>query len=185
MNEIKTSKIRINPEFDLEEFMNFSHETRMESETLERISSYWEEWANLLQAMRIEKGKKSWISIWMPEEVENIIDDLWEKSPSAGFMLNNLAQYLCMRAVSDLLPQVAQGGCAPAPEMVEPLEKALGENGLLHENGHDLKRRYAILSYYPFRGGCEICSLAESCPKGRGEDVSASVTLPGYERGLG
>ena len=43
-----------------------------------------------------------------------------------------------------------------------------------------LNRRFAVVTFYPFRGGCEICHLQAHCPKGNGE-TGTSVLLPGYE----
>ena len=41
-----------------------------------------------------------------------------------------------------------------------------------------LARRYAVVTHYPYRGGCEICTLQQQCPKSGGD---MTVTLPGYE----
>ena len=42
-------------------------------------------------------------------------------------------------------------------------------------------RRYAVVTHYPFKGGCEICVLQSNCPKGQGQMEATSVVLPGYE----
>ena len=44
-----------------------------------------------------------------------------------------------------------------------------------------LSRRYAVVTHYPFKGGCEICVLQSNCPKGQGQMEATSVVLPGYE----
>ena len=43
--------------------------------------------------------------------------------------------------------------------------------------------RFALVTHYPFKGGCEICHLQSNCPKGQGKSEAASVVLPGYEQG--
>lgn len=184
MDKIKTTPINVEPYFDLEDFLNFSHESRIEGDTLQALVNLWEGWLKLLQVQNLEGRQNSWLAVWLPQEVEQAIDAAWEESPSKGFLLNNLAQYMCMTAIQQLLPQAANGGCAPSPAPNADLQAALGECGLAgNEPGGHLLRRYAVLTYFPFKGGCEICNLRASCPKGSGNDNFASIVLPGYERG--
>lgn len=177
--------LAIEPYFDLEEFMTESRESRIESETLEKLLELWAEWSRLLSVRKIESGGKSWLAIWLPEEVEKTVDDAWQTSPGRGYLLNSLAQYLSMAVVRELLPQTLEHSCAPAPIPELDYIRALSEAGLeCREDGSTLKRRYAVATYYPFRGGCEICNLRSSCPKGNGGKDFATVVLPGYERGV-
>ena len=121
--------------------------------------------------------------VWLPEDVERQVDAAWEKSPSDGWQDNNLAQFLCMAAVRELLPQVEDAGCAPAPRPTEALREALASLGLHYKEGAaTLDRRFAVVTHFPFKGGCEICHLQSQCPKGQGQSEAASVLLPGYER---
>ena len=62
--------------------------------------------------------------------------------------------------------------------------KVLAAEGIPYSNDKDpiLSRRYAVVTHYPFKGGCEICVLQSNCPKGQGQMEAASVVLPGYER---
>lgn len=179
MQEAVITDIAVQPEFELEDFMFFSKETRLDNETLMHLIEYWENWVAAFQVRQIASGDKSWLAVWLPEKVENELEEAWNESPSKGFLLNSLAQYLCMNVVEALLPQAANGGCAPKPESDEDLRNALEELGLVNGSG-ELERRYAIVSYYPFKGGCEICSLRDSCPKG--EEKTASIVLRGHER---
>lgn len=178
--EIKTHKIR--PEFDLEEFMNFSRETRLASDALRQLLVFWEEWSDLLEVAEIRNGSNSWLAIWLPEEIEQKVDEIWSKSPGEGFLINSLAQYMCMSAANTIMPETAGMGCAPSPRPDLALDSALDSFGL-GQMGPALARRYAILTYYPFKGGCEICGLQEECPRNIGEPSFATVTLPGHERG--
>lgn len=186
MDDIAITNPQVTPAFDMEEFMNFSRETRIASSTLERLVDLWEEWQNQLKTARIQHGKNSWLAIWLPEGIEKAVDDAWEKSPGQGYLMNSLAQYMCMAAVQEVLPQIADGGCAPAPRPETALACALAEIGLVDpvKKGTNLLRRFAILTYYPFRGGCEICAMREDCPKAHGAHEFASVVLPGHERGI-
>lgn len=185
MEEPIFTEQQVQPEFDLEGFMNFARETRLANDALEKMLGLWAEWQQLLRVVQIQHGKNSWLAIWLPEAVETVIDKNWEAVPSEGFLLNNLAQYLCMAAVEQLLPQVADGGCAPAPKPTGALSAALAALGLGLDGGLNLKRKYAILTHYPFKGGCEICAMQENCPKAHGQQEFASIVLPGHERGQG
>lgn len=185
MNAYTTEELQTRPEFDLEDFMNFVHESKISSEALEHFLGKWETWAKTIRAVQIKSGKNSWVAIWLPEEVEKEIDNTWETSPTEGFLFNGLAQYMCMNLVEQLIPEAAGGGCAPSPELALPLSRALSALGLsVSGDESHLARRYAILTHYPFRGGCEICSLQENCPKGSVGHEYAQVVLPGYERGV-
>ena len=176
----ETRTIEVEPYFDLEEFMAFCQETRVDGKLLEQLSRLWEHWLPILNVREIKIGGKSVLAVWLPQEVENEVDELFDKSPSQGFMINNLAQYLCMSAVGGLLPQVAGSGCAPSPEPGQALVQALSEAGLPCHLGTSLlpERRYATVTWYPFKGGCEVCALQDNCPKGN----NFSVVLPGYEK---
>lgn len=185
MENIKITTPQLETWFDLEDFMNFSHETRLENEIFEKLAQVWEEWQALLKIAIIESGKNSWLAVWLPEEVEKIIESAWAEAPSQGFLYNNLAQYLCMSVVQELLPQAADGGCAPSPSPTATLREALTKAGLNYHPGSDiLERRFALVTFYPFKGGCEICHLKTGCPKGKGTTDFASIVLPGFERSL-
>ena len=173
----------IRPYFSLEAFMEMSHETRLGGAILERLVAMWGQWQSELHVCEIVAGKISYLAVWLPESVEKTVDDAWGKSASDGFMYNNLAQFMCMTAVQEMLPQVEDGGCAPSPRPTEALRAALASQGLSYrEDSSVLALRYAVVTHYPFRGGCEICHLQAQCPKGQSQAESASILLPGYER---
>lgn len=175
---------QLQPYFDIEDFMALSQEKRLGGAVLERLLGLWETWLPRLRACQITSGASSWLAVWLPEEVEAAVDEAWAQSPSEGFLINSLAQYLCMTGVQELLPQVEAGGCAPSPRPTPELRAALAEQGLPYKSGDSslLERRYAVLTYFPFRGGCEVCHLRPVCPKGQGRGENASIVLPGHER---
>ncbi|MBQ3060321.1 MAG: hypothetical protein IJD16_08430 [Desulfovibrio sp.] len=174
----------IRPYFDLEAFMQMSHETRLGGATLERLVGFWEEWLSALKVREITAGKISWLAVWLPQEVEDAVDETWGRSASDGFLVNNLAQFMCMCAIQELLPQVEDGGCAPSPRPTQSLREAMNELGVPYksEDSSLLSLRYAVVTHYPFKGGCEICHMQSHCPKGQGQAESAGILLPGYER---
>lgn len=181
MRTAKLTKIKVEPWFELEDFMNFSKESRLDNTTLEKLGMCWEKWASLLSAVQISDGEKSWLAVWLPGEVERTVDEAWSAQPSKGFMLNNLAQYLCMAAVSELLPEVAELGCAPTPGPDPVLRQALQNLGLASAEGA-LQNRYAVVTWHPFRGGCEKCALSQDCPKQAAAESFNSIVLPGHEK---
>ena len=174
------------PYFDLEAFMSMSKETRLGGAILERLVGLWGEWLPQLNVCEIAAGKISYLAVWLPEEVENFVDEAWGKSASDGFMINNLAQFMCMAAVQEALPQVEDAGCAPSPRPTETLREALASLGIEYREAFGtLTRRYAVVTHYPFKGGCEICHLQAQCPKGQGQAESPSILLPGHEADSG
>lgn len=177
-------KLSIEPGFDLEEFLNFAQETRISREALEQLLILWEKWSGELEAVKLAGESGSWLAVWLPEDVEAAVDKAWSESPGQGFLLNSLAQYLCMATVGEILPQVAELGCAPSPSPAEVPAESLLEIGMGIPGlpGQRSLRRYGILTPYPFKGGCEVCSMRQGCPKLGQRQAMPSFTLPGYER---
>ncbi|MDO5537237.1 MAG: hypothetical protein Q4F72_06880, partial [Desulfovibrionaceae bacterium] len=149
---------------------------------MKRLGDLWDQWLPTLSVYKMVCGKISYLLVWLPEEVEELVDRTWKDSPSDGFFANTLAQYMCMQAVNEMIPQVETVGCAPAPRPTESLRDALKDFDLSYSEEMDvLTRRFAVVTFYPFRGGCEICHLQKHCPKGNGE-TGTSVVLPGFEK---
>ncbi len=182
MSACTVEKLECCPQFDLFGFMERAQESRLEGPAMTRLGDLWEQWVPKLSTYHITCGKISYILVWLPEEVEELVDEGWKDRPSDGFFANTLAQYLVMQAINELIPQVENVGCAPAPRPTEALRDALKDFDLAYSEEMDvLNRRFAVVTFYPFRGGCEICNLQKHCPKGNGE-TGSSVVLPGWEQ---
>lgn len=184
MSDFTVKRHDMQPDFDLEAFMVMSQETRLGGAVLERVGRFWDENLPNLGVHEIAIGNTSFLAVWLPQSVEEAVDAAWAASPSDGYLLNSLAQFMCMSAVQELLPQVELSGCAPSPRPTERLREALASVGLEYRDGESdlLMRRYAMVTHYPFRGGCEICHLQSHCPKGQGQGENVSVLLPGHEK---
>ena len=183
MSDYTIESMEVTPYFDLENILRTAEESRVGGAALERLMRLWEEWLPLLKVRVINTGKTKYLAVWLPEAVEEAIDNAWAASPSQAYMDNALAQSLCMAAVHGLMPEVEDSGCAPAPRPTDTLRAALTAEGMAYKgDGPALARRYAVVSHYPFKGGCEICHLQSQCPKGQGQAGASSVVLPGYER---
>ncbi|MBQ7609144.1 MAG: hypothetical protein IJU76_14435 [Desulfovibrionaceae bacterium] len=179
---VQINRLAIHPGFDLENFLAMSHESRIGGATLERLETLWEEWQEKLSACIIQAGKISYLAVWLPESVEDSVERAWKAQASEGFLIHCLAQFLCMTVIQDVLPEIEEGGCAPSPRPSETLRQTMAELGIPYksETSALLSRTYAVLTHYPYKGGCEICHLKEQCPKGSGEE--SSVLLPGFEQ---
>lgn len=183
MAEFTVKELPAQSEFDLELLMAVSQETRIGGDLMDALSDAWDCWIPHARARQIETEKGSYLLVWLDEAVEDDVDEKWEEAPSEAFMYNALAQVMCMGIVHMLVPQVEEVGCAPAPVPTDALADALEAEGVhyLAVGEPGLSRRFAVVTPYPFRGGCEICALLKKCPKAGG-DKGASVTLPGFER---
>lgn len=183
MTTYTAERLEVTPYFDLERLMELSQETRLGGEVLERLVQRWEQWVPHLHVRRLDMGKVQYLLAWLEQDVEAQVDQLWEDSPSDAFLYNSLAQLMCMGAVHQVLPEIEDAGCAPAPRPTEKLAVALQAEGLPYKGeGPSLSLRYAVVTHYPFKGACEICHLQANCPKGQGQAGAASVVLPGYEQ---
>lgn len=182
MADYTVTELEAAPYFDLELLMSTCRETRIGGDMMDKLADAWDRWLPLAKARHIQSGNESYLLAWLEEPVEEEVDDAWESTPSEAFMFNALAQVMCMGLVHSLLPQVEEVGCAPAPHPTDMLADALEAEGvpylIVGEPG--LARRYAVVTHYPFRGGCEICMLQKQCPKSGGGG-GMSVTLPGHE----
>ena len=183
MADYTATNIPVEPYFDLELLMSTSQETRIGGEMMDKLSDAWDRWLPHAQARQIEVENGTYLLVWLGEAVEDEVDDKWEETPSEAFLFNALAQVMCMGIVHSLLPQVEEAGCAPAPHPVDALADALEAEGVPYATVGEpgLSRRFAVVTHYPFKGGCEICTLRKQCPKAGGGDGVSSVTLPGFE----
>jgi len=171
----------IEPCFDLEMFLSVSQEKRVGGELLERIAGLWEEWKPHAHAASFECEGQGYLLVWLGDAVDEAVDSTWDTRPSEAFLLNALAQVMCMSLVYSVVPKVEMAGCAAAPNPSPALGEILAGAGVPYSNGGPtLSRHFAVLTYNPFKGGCEVCSLQKNCPKGSGAQ-SMSVELPGYQ----
>jgi len=179
-----SEKIVCYPWFDMELFLQLSQEKRLGGELMELCAKTWELWSKTLTVTKIITGKRQYLLIRLDDSAEAFVDEAWDKRPSEGHLLNSLAQTMCMAVARELLPEVEDAGCAPAPKPTKDLKEALAGLGVPYmADGPILSKRYAVLTNYPFKGGCEICSMFQDCPKGQGKAEAANtMVLPGFER---
>lgn len=176
----KIDHLDVQPWFDMELFMSLSQENRMDGDMMDRCMAQWKNWSQHLNVRSLETGKQKYLLVELGDDADRDVDNAWAKAPADAFFLNALAQTLCMSAVHDVLPEIQDAGCAPAPRPTVELRQVLEEAGTPYKGeGPALSRRFAVLTHLPFKGGCEVCALKEDCPKGK--VGAASVVLPGHE----
>lgn len=160
--------LEIQPNFDIELFLNLCDTRRIEGDTLDTMTDYWERWMPKCHAKVVDTGAAQYLVAWLEEDVEKEVDSAWEDSPSDAFMVNALAQAMLMSTLRSIIPEIEGTGCAPVPKPILKLKQALMELDLNWVGEKQLSRRYAMLTHHPFKGGCEICYLSDDCPKMKG-----------------
>ncbi len=183
MSKYSIEDVKLAPYFDMELIMNTSQETRLGGDTLQRLAEGWESWMPELRCKKIGVGKKQYLAVWLDKNVEDAIDGIWKTSPSDGYIFNAMAQAMCMSCLNEVIPEIEDAGCAPAPKPDSDLREALEAAGIPYAgDGPSLARRYAVVTNNPFKGACEICFLKQDCPKGQGQSSKvASVVIGGHE----
>jgi hypothetical protein len=157
-------ELALNPVFDLELFMILSQNKRLDAPTAAIADECWVQWRDRMRGVRLGPEKGGYLLVWLDESVEREVNKAWDDSPSRAFTMNSVAQSMLMAAIRDLVPEVAAGGCAPVPQPTPALKKALKELGVAWSDSAALERQYAMLTPFPFKGGCAICFLNDTCP---------------------
>ena len=185
MDENKIESLKVDPNFDFELVMGLMQETRLGGQVLEDMVKTFERWIPHLHAVLLRAGGKKYVALWLDEAVEEEVDTEFDRSSEKGFRLNCVGQAMIMNAVYQLIPEVEDAGCAPAPKPTDELAEVLEEAGVPYLDGRTgLTRRFSVLTGYPFKGACDICFLREDCPKANGSNESSfsSFELPGHVR---
>ncbi len=152
------------PYFDMEQFLLITQTKRLDEESAAIIDEYWERWRDQLQVRKIVVDRNEYVLVWLEDMVEHEINRLWQSTPSRAFSVNNLAQAMLMATIRDLVPEVAVYGCAPVPNPTPRLRKALQDAGVGWMDGAGLSKPYAMVTHFPYKGGCAICYLKDECP---------------------
>ncbi len=182
MSEVTVENLPVEPFFDLENFLMLCNEARIDGKMFEKLQKVWKEWTPLLNIKNLKQDKNSWVAVWLPEDVEKSVDKAWQDSSKLGYLYHNLAQFICMSVIHELIPQTLDGACAPAPKTSPECTAKLLKEGFLSPENNAPIRRYSILTWYPFKGGCEICTVKSKCPQGNTENNFVSIELPGHEK---
>lgn len=101
--------------------------------------------------------------VWMEQRVEQIMDRLWQTSPSRAFAVHEQIIHLLALHVRRYLPEMHTHSCAPVPRVPKALSQYLVKMQLLNERTGLSSRQYAVITHWPWKGGCGQCALASNC----------------------
>lgn len=166
---IQVEALDARPEFDLFTYCELSGETRLEHDLLEELEPRFDDWsAKYLRAYKITDpaapGHGGHVIIWLEEPVDSEVEGIWQDSPSAGMAFHNLAIHMVMSAAQNLVPELADRGCAPLPKPTPGIIKAFKELGLVWNKEGTVNRQFAVFTRLPYTEGCGLCMLRPKCP---------------------
>ncbi|MFN2269074.1 MAG: hypothetical protein ABR542_04180 [Desulfonatronovibrio sp.] len=164
MKILEAREVQIYCPFDLETFMGLAQLKGLEGKETVEMIEFWNKWYPGMKIL-IFGRKRGYVAIYMEKEIEDEIDSIWEQSPSKGFKLQALVQTMIVGTLRELMPEIRSDQCAPVPKPGTVLKKSLSKKGLEFYDQGSLNYKYSTLTYYPYRGGCDLCYLESSCPK--------------------
>jgi hypothetical protein len=154
------------PEFDLFTYCELSGETRLEHDLLEEIEPRFDDWQRHLKAYRLSTGGEKdpgYVILWLEKPVEDEVEGIWQDSPSAGMAFHNLAIHMVMSAVQNLVPELADRGCAPLPKPDKAVIAAFKKLGLTWNKEGTVDRQFAVFTNMPAIASCGTCMLKAKC----------------------
>lgn len=164
MKILEASRIDVPVLLDMEMYMELAQIQDLSAgDSLESVQ-FWDKWLPGLSTFTLGR-KRGYLAVFMDRAVEEEIDAIWEQAPARGFRLKALVQTMILGCVKHMLPEVDSNQCAPVPRPGEVLRKSLAEIGVKLFDEGSLDYKYSTLTYYPYRGGCQICHMREVCPK--------------------
>ena len=163
MKLLKAKQLEVHPPLDLETYMFLAQVKAMEGRDTVELISFWSKWASCLKVYRLG-DKKGYVLAYLEHEVSEEVDAIWDTSPARGFKLEALAQTMIVGVMRSLLPELSSTRCAPVPKPNKILKRSLGKIGLEFSPAGALNYKYSTITFYPYRGGCYLCYLKESCP---------------------
>ena len=174
MKALPISPLAIEPGFDFSTFLFLAQLDEIGSKEMLSVLATWEKWLPLLKIYKLG-NRKGYALVFLEEQVEDEIEAIWKTSPSEGFKHEAIAQTMIMGTLKALMPELETNQCAPVPEPIKPIRRALEKIDLtMHESGA-LSRKYSTITPYPHRYGCERCYLKDSCIKNMNLDLRGLV----------
>lgn len=163
---LTATPITVQPEFDLFTYCELAGETRLDNDMLEELEPRFDSWQQHLKAYRLSAGGEKdpgYVILWLEKPVEDEIEGIWQDSPSAGMAFHNLAIHMVMSAVQNLLPELADKGCAPLPKPGKEALAAFKKLGLEWNAEGTVSRQFAVFTNMPALATCAGCMLYAKC----------------------
>jgi len=149
---------------DLSFYLQISGYDTLEPGEVGKITTYWQKWFKYFKAYTLGEPR-GFLAVFLDQEVEREIEGVWLSSPSEALYLDTLAKTMLMAGVKEFVPQLAQLGCAPFPKVNKEIRRKIASTGLEIKKNGTLSHKYAVFTYFPYKGGCEVCRLQEDCPR--------------------
>jgi len=170
MKILSITQLPVQPEFDFPTFLFLSQIDELGPRDMIAVLDVWEKWLPLLKVYKLG-DRKEHVVVFLESEIEDQVDAIWKQSPSEGFKHEAIAQTMIMGTLKALMPELGEKQCAPVPEPTKPLCRTLEKIGLNLQDSGALDRKYATITPYPHRYGCERCHLKDSCIKNMNLDL--------------
>jgi hypothetical protein len=171
MKIMSIAELDIQPDFDFSTFLFLAQVDEVGPQEMLAVLDVWERWLPMLKIYRLGE-RKGHVLIHLEQGVEEEVDRIWAESPSEGFKHEAIAQTMIMGTLKALMPELGEKECAPVPEPTKPLRRTVEKVGLELQESGALNRKYATITPYPHRYGCERCHLKDSCIKNMNLDLS-------------
>ncbi|WP_456324175.1 hypothetical protein [Desulfonauticus submarinus] len=148
---------------DLSFYLEMSGKPNLDAGEVGLITKHWQRWFSFFNAYTLGEPK-GFLIIFLGKEVEKEIEAAWVTSPSKGYALDLMAKTMLMSAVKEFIPELATLKCAPVPKVNKQIRRKVASVGLEVKKNGILNHKYAVFTYFPYKGGCEVCLLKENCP---------------------
>jgi hypothetical protein len=160
-------KIAVQPEFDLEYYMEISGLMRIEQGLADLLEKYWTTWERQVKAFRMEPTAKDaddgFLLVYLDKDTEEEVQRAFEENAHHGFAFHHLAITLVMCSAQSVMPELI-GGCMPLPTPSREARKKFKKLGLEWKDDGTMNRTYVVFTPYPYKGGCEVCHSCDTCP---------------------
>ncbi len=168
----------VHPRFDLQSYMFLAQTQTLSPQRILAMTELWEKWYPLLNVYTFGE-KKGYLLVFLEHAIEPEMEELWKKSQEQAFLDEALAQTMIMSTLRLFIPELSTTKCAPLPEPNKTLKRSLSKLDITLTNRGTFGYKYATLTYYPGRSGCDKCFLRSSCPKKLGLGSQQTYTMPG------
>ncbi|MDQ7031837.1 MAG: hypothetical protein Q9M37_03855 [Desulfonauticus sp.] len=163
MEDLELKKKGVLLTIDLSFYLKLSGKSNLDPGEIAKITRYWQNWFKHFNAYTLGEPK-GYLVLFLNKEVEREIEAAWASSPTGGYELELMARTMLMAAVKEFIPELEQLGCAPVPKVNKNIRRKIALTGLEVKKNGTLSHKYAVFTYYPYKGGCNLCLLKTSCP---------------------